>query len=63
MSCGVGVETRAVTCQDESGDERPDEDCEAGEDGKPDTRRECIEAACPKPEWTIGHWNEVSKWF
>ncbi|XP_071810508.1 A disintegrin and metalloproteinase with thrombospondin motifs 9-like isoform X3 [Asterias amurensis] len=60
VNCGVGVETRSVICQDESGEERPNEDCEAGEDRMPDTQRECIEADCPKPEWTIGNWSECS---
>ncbi len=61
VSCGIGSETRTVTCHDESGDERPDEECEAEEDEKPDTRRECRQMACSAPTWNVEGWSEVSE--
>ena len=61
MTCGIGSDTRTVTCHDESGVQRPDEECEAEGDGKPDTRRECRQMACLAPKWNVEGWNEVSE--
>ena len=36
-----------------SGDEMPDEDCEAGRDGTPDIQIECRKMACPTPKWNV----------
>ena len=59
MTCGIGSQSRIVICQGESGDERPDKECEADRGGTPAMQRECRKMACPTPKWDVGRWSEV----
>lgn len=54
LTCGRGLQRRAVLCQDAEG--RAAADCERGD--RPESERACGE---PCPSWTVGTWSHCSK--
>ncbi|XP_038060636.1 A disintegrin and metalloproteinase with thrombospondin motifs 9-like [Patiria miniata] len=60
VTCGTGSQDRTVTCEDETGDEVPADNCEVGESTKPDIQRECHLMECPRLKWNVEDWNHCS---